>query len=211
MVDLSNLRWLIRVMALTSDDVVQDIKSRLVEAASSRKSAMHTMVVGTADGEMRVMVLRDFDPAGHILRFHTDARSPKVSAIQADAQLHVLAFDPEAKVQIRMRGAGRVEQAGPIADAAWNEATTFARRCYLAEAAPSSESDKQVSGLPDWAEGVNPTEEQVAPARANFAALLIDVTEFDWLFLDNDGHRRARVTRQLDKSDRDFEFSWLVP
>ncbi|MGB7408695.1 MAG: pyridoxamine 5'-phosphate oxidase family protein, partial [Pontixanthobacter sp.] len=154
----------------TLDDpsaVKASIRDLLTRGATSRKSPMHTPVVGTADGDLRVMVLREYDDARHILRFHTDARSPKVAAIEADAPVGVLAYDAQAKIQIRMRGRGRVERDTPIADAKWTESTNFARRCYLAEAGPSSVAAKPVSGLPDWAEGIQPTEGQVAPARPN--------------------------------------------
>jgi pyridoxamine 5'-phosphate oxidase len=141
------------------------------------------------------------------LRFHTDTRSPKVAAIAADPAMTVLLYDPEAKVQIRARGIGRVETSGGLADAAWAQSTPFAKRCYLAENAPSADSDAAVSGLPEWVEGITPTEEQVAPGRENFAIVLVEVSSFDWLYLASTGHRRAR-----------FEFdgiqvssTWLVP
>lgn len=196
-------------MELTFEDVVQDITERLTAGANSRKSAMHMAVVGTADCDLRVMVLREFDPALHRLRFHTDARSPKIAAIKDNPLVSVLVYDAEAKVQIRMRGQGTVATATNEADAAWDAATNFAKRCYLAEAGPSSISAEQTSGLPDWAEGINPTDEQVANARENFAVLYITVTEFDWLYLANTGHRRAKVTVAPDGSGWNAE--WLVP
>lgn len=194
-------------MIETIDQVAADIKSRLQDGAKRRKSALHTPVVGTADGHLRVMVLREFDPETHTLRFHTDARSPKCAAISQDPAVSVLAYDAEAKVQIRMRGVGRVESHGPVAEAAWLASTTFARRCYLAESAPSSLAGQPVSGLPDWAEGITPTEDDVAPARDNFAVLLVKVEKFDWLYLANTGHRRAQITPQ----GGGYSGEWLVP
>ena len=194
-------------MEMTLDDVKLDIKSRLIDAATRRKSPLHTLIVGTADVDQRVMVLRHFDAESHTLRFHTDARSPKVAAIANNPAVSVLAYDPEAKTQIRMRGTGRIEAVGPIADSAWAESTSFAKRCYLAESAPSDVSEEPTSGLPSWARGITPTDEQVADARVNFAVLLVKVEEFDWLYLDNDGHRRARV--RLENGEPSA--TWLVP
>lgn len=191
------------------DTVMQSIRNSLETGASSRKSPMHTLVVGTADGNLRVMVLREYDASNHTLRFHTDARSPKVAAIAVDYRVSVLAYDSDAKVQIRMRGRGRVETDTPLADDTWAQSTTFARRCYLAETGPSSEADAPTSGLPKWAEGLTPSEEQVGPARANFAVLLIEVQEFDWLYLSNDGHRRARVV--VEGRHGEPNVHWLVP
>ena len=195
-------------MIETLQDVLTDITKRLIEGASDRKVPMHTPVVGTADSHLRVMVLREFDSENWNLRFHTDARSPKVAAIATEPATSVLLYDPAAKVQIRARGVGRVETDTPAADAAWEASTNFARRCYLAEDAPGAVSDRGVSGLPEWAEGIQPTEEQVAPARENFAIVLIELTSLDWLYLANSGHRRAQFTREVGGK---WDGRWVVP
>lgn len=187
--------------------ILNEIHQQLHFGATRRSSPMHTPVVGTADGDLRVMVLRDFDLASRTLRFHTDARSPKVAAIKVDPSITVLFYDPEAKVQIRARGIGRVGTNDAVVDAAWDQATPFAKRCYLAESAPGSSSESPVSGLPGWVEGITPTEAQVAPGRENFAVLLVRIVTFDWLYLANTGHRRAR----FEYSDEKMIGNWLVP
>lgn len=194
-------------MTETLEPILDEIQNHLFQGASRRRSPMHTPVVGTADGDLRVMVLREFDLANRTLRFHTDVRSPKVAAIQDNPGMTVLFYDPEAKVQIRASGTGRVENISPIVDAAWQQATSFAKRCYLAQSAPSGSSDVPVSGLPEWVEGITPTEAQVAPGRANFAVVLVQVQVFDWLHLANTGHRRAR----FEFSKEGTRSNWLVP
>lgn len=189
-------------MGETFESIRADIEHRLCDGADNRKSAMHTPVVATHDADMRVMVLREFDKETWTLRFHTDARSPKVETIGKGAPVGVLFYDPEAKVQIRCRGTGMIEGQGPAADAAWEESTTFARRCYLG-AAPGEERDEPSSGLPDWIEGDKPSEEQVAPFRENFAMLLVKVDEIDWYWLSNEGHRRALIRQEGAR--------WLTP
>lgn len=196
-------------MEMTLADVVQDIKARLLDAGQNRKSPMHTVTVGTADIDLRVMVLRAFYPDTYRLRLHTDVRSPKVKTITRDPRVSVLGYDPSAKVQIRMKGMAKIETIGAVADAAWAEATNFAKRCYLAQQAPSSPAGAPVSGLPDWVEGLNPTDDQILPARENFAVMLVDVQEFDWLYLANSGHRRAKVC--LAGADQKPGLTWLVP
>ncbi|MEP5937443.1 MAG: flavin-binding protein [Erythrobacter sp.] len=199
-------------MIETLDDVRADAEARMIEAGRSRHTPMHTPVVGTGNGDMRVMVLREYDPATRLLRFHTDTRSPKVTAIgvgeQAGTPMGVLLYDPAAKIQIRCTGMGRVEVDGAVADAAWAESTNFARRCYLAEDAPGAKSAEAVSGLPEWAVGLNPSEEQVAPARENFAVLLVEAQQLDWLFLSNEGHRRAILTASASGG---WDGNWVVP
>lgn len=134
-------------------------------------------------------------------------RSRKVAAIEDGPDLAVLFYDPGAKVQIRVRGTGRVERRGVAADAAWAESTPFARRCYLSELAPGATSDGPLSGLPAWVEGIVPTEADLAPARENFAIIIAEIRAFDWLFLANAGHRRARFEVVNGK----IESRWLAP
>lgn len=179
---------------------------RLARAARDRKCALHAPVVISAPADARVMVLRAFDQAGAVLRFHTDARAPKVAAIADDPRMGVLFYDKSAKVQIRVRGTGRIEAAGPVADEAWLASTNFARRCYLGEG-PGGVSQGPTSGLPAEFEGVEPDEEQLIPARENFAVLLIDVAEVDWLYLAHTGHVRAQFTR----TGENWEGRWVTP
>lgn len=202
------------------DDVVDDLDAvradicrRLGRASKDRRSAMHTPVIATvrADGtpSQRVMVLRAFDSATATLRFHTDARAAKVDELGEGAPISVLAYDPGAKRQFRLSGTGRIEADGETADKAWNDATLFARRCYLADPAPGTLSDIPVSGLPADIEGRKPEDDaEVAPGRANFAVLLARIDTIEFLHLAHTGHRRAIFRLQPDGS---WHGQWLVP
>jgi pyridoxamine 5'-phosphate oxidase len=178
----------------TLDEVRADISTRLADAAGNRHSPMHTPVVATADADARVMVLRAFDADNWTLRFHTDARSPKVAVIEGDPRMAVLAYDRDAKVQLRLRGTGRIERRGAMVDTAWAESTNFARRCYLGKG-PGAVSDEPTSGLPPEFERGEPDDAQLLPARENFAVLLMQAEEIDWFSLAHNGHRRALLTR----------------
>lgn len=188
------------------DDIRTDCANRLVRAAHDRKNPMHTPVIVTADVDARVMVLRAFDAARWILRLHTDTRAPKARAIAADPRMAVLLYDKGAKIQIRLRGTGRIEAHGPVADAAWAASTNFARRCYLGEG-PGAVSDTPTSGLPAEFEGAEPDDAQLIPARTNFAVLLIEITAFDWLYLAHTGHQRAQFVRVGDE----WTGRWVAP
>lgn len=190
----------------TLDEVRRDWLGRLARAPRDRKCPMHTPVVVSAPADARVMVLRAFDQATGVLRFHTDARSPKVAAIADDPRMAVLLYDKSAKIQIRLRGTGRVETDGPIADAAWAAGTNFARRCYLGDG-PGSLADGPTSGLPPEFEGAEPDDAQLVPARPNFAVLLIELAEVDWLYLAHTGHMRAQFTR----GGEGWEGRWVTP
>lgn len=193
----------------TLDAVLADAATHLTRAARDRKSPMHVPVVGTADGDLRMMVLRSCDQAIGLLRFHTDARSTKTATIGGNGMASVLAFDLEAKIQLRLRGTARTETTGAIADAAWAAASPYARRCYLAVGAPGSPVDQPGSGLPTEVEGIRPSEEQLLPARENFAVLLIEPHSLDWLYLAHDGHRRAQFTR--GEPGQDWQGTWVIP
>ncbi|MCZ8172162.1 MAG: hypothetical protein O9272_10535 [Brevundimonas sp.] len=181
-------------MIATLQQALADAEHRLTQGARDRRSPMHMPVVGTADGDLRMMVLRDCSPGLSLLRFHTDARSPKVTTVAAGGLVSVLGFDPQDKVQVRVRGPGRIETTGLLAEAAWGAATALARRCYLAVDAPGTPVEEAQSGLPPEVEGLRPTEVQLIPAREHFAVLLIEPTSLDWLHLAQGGHRRALFT-----------------
>ena len=172
----------------------------LVRGGADRKSPLHTPVVASVDGDglpqTRVMVLRKADPAAATLRFHTDARSPKVAQLDGKP-VSVLAYHPGEQMQLRISGTARIGTDDPAVDGIWDQSTLFARRCYLAQAAPGTPLPGPASGLPEWIEGQQPTAEQIAPARPNFAVLWVGVTAIDWLHLANSGHRRA-VFRAVD-------------
>lgn len=191
----------------TFDQVRADIAQRLAEGANDRKSAMHTPVVATADADARVMVLRAFDRDLWTLRFNTDARAPKVQTIGAGAPVGALFYDREAKLQLRVRGQGRIETDTPLVDAAWEESTNFARRCYLGEG-PGAVSDVPTSGLPAEFEGVEPEEHEIIPARDNFACLIVELHSLDWFYLAHTGHVRAQFSR---KARGEWEGRWVTP
>lgn len=181
----------------------------LGRAAADRRSPMHTPVVASSAGDgrpdARVMVLRAADRATATLRFHTDARSPKCAVLDGRA-VAVLAYHPGEAVQLRLAGTARVVRQGPAVEAIWAASTPFARRCYLVEAAPGTPLAAPASGLPAWVEGRQPDAAELVPARANFAAVMIEIAEIDWLHLAQTGHRRA-VFRAADG----WAGCWRVP
>jgi len=190
----------------TLAEIEADFDRRLGRAAKDRKSPMHTPVVVTSDVDARVMVLRAYDSTTRTLRFHTDARAPKNLAIKTDPRMAVLFYDKNSKIQIRVRGTGHVEQTGVTAQRAWDHGTNFARRCYLGDG-PGSRSDGPTSGLPSEFEGVEPSDEQLVPARENFAVVLIALQHVDWLYLAHTGHMRA----QFDAGEGQWSGRWVSP
>ncbi|MEL6707483.1 MAG: pyridoxamine 5'-phosphate oxidase family protein [Pseudomonadota bacterium] len=189
------------------DEVRTDLTNRLIRAAKDRKVPMHTPAVITSDIDARTMVLREFDSQAWTLRFHTDTRAPKVAPIEVDPRVAVLFYDKGAKIQIRVRGTAEILRDAPVTDAAWDNGSNFARRCYMGDG-PGAGSDAPTSGLPAELEGVEPTDEQLISARDNFAVLRITLHELDWLYLAHTGHVRAQFVRGEDDG---WHGRWVAP
>lgn len=189
------------------DNVRGDLANRLIRAAKDRRSPMHVPAVVTSDVDVRAMVLREFDSGLWALRFHTDTRAPKVAAVADDSRMAVLFYDKGAKIQIRARGIGEVLTDHPLTDSAWANGSNFARRCYLGDG-PGAISGAPTSGLPDEFEGVEPSDEQLVPARDNFAVLRVTLTRLDWLYLAHTGHVRAQFERG---ETGDWQGRWVSP
>jgi len=143
------------------------------------------------------------------LRFHTDLRSIKAEQIRHNTSTSVLFYDMSAKLQIRMSGETLLVPIGNVADAAWSNSTPFARRCYMAEAAPGLPIAGPSSGLPEWIQGKKPDEAQLADCRQNFSTMLVEILSVEWLYLANPGHRRARW--QWQDAQKSWQGNWLVP
>lgn len=180
---------------------------------TDRHSAAHAPVVGTVDAngapQLRVIILRNVCRDTRMFRFHTDARSHKIDQMRKNGTTSILIYDASAKLQLRVSGQSRVVVDGDVADGAWSQSTPFARRCYMAQTAPGSEVAGPSSGLPDWIEGKQPSEAQLVDARPNFATLLFEANQLEWLYLANVGHRRARWT--WDAEQASWNGRWLVP
>lgn len=189
------------------EDIIADAQARLDAAVADRHAAMHSPVVGTPDGEMRIMVLRAAAPGLNALRFHTDARSPKVATIARYGRASVLAYDPAARVQLRLAGSARIEQHGALADAAWDAAAVFSRRCYLATHGPGAPLAEAGSALPADLLGRRPTLEETEAARDVFAVLVMEPDTLDWLRLDAQGGVRARFVRGA----QGWVGNWVAP
>lgn len=195
-------------------DLSLDKAWHVIEAgAAQRKSPGHVPTVGTVDRDgspqLRIMVLREADRPNRRLRFHTDCRSAKVDELGTGGAASVLIYDPVEKIQLRLTCCTRIEFDGADVDTAWQQSTTFARRCYMAVAVPGSDSLRPSSGLPKFIESKQPTEVELIGARQNFAILCLEVVSLEWLYLANAGHRRARW--YWDEVNEDWSGTWLVP
>ena len=161
----------------------------LARGVKDRRSAMHTFTVGTVglDGtpRQRTVVNRGYDAETRTLRFHTDARSPKLDELRRDPRASVHVYDPRAKLQLRMDVRAAIHVADMLRQAAWDATRDFSRECYRVVPAPGdvAESPSAIAFTPgdDPEEGVE-----------NFVAVTLRIHALEWLYLAHQGHRRAR-------------------
>ncbi len=139
------------------------------------------------------MVLRAVDPLAATLTFFADARSAKVAAIAADPRVAVVAWDPAALLQLRLRGAATIATAGPAVARYWRTVPPAAQRAYRTVAAPGTPLAQPPAALADDV--------------AAFAVLTVAVEAMDLLDLATDGHIRVAAYR----SDGRWQAGWSVP
>lgn len=177
----------------------------LARGVADRHSGFHTLQVATIglDGAPRVRttVLRGVDVGHRRVRFHTDARSPKVAEIERDPRVALHLYDKNAKAQIRLSGVAEALGDGTAADAAWAGTRDFSRVCYRVARAPGDPIAEPRLGLP-------PTDHPDAEAgRSAFRIVVTEVASLEWLYLAHEGHRRALFRFDGPAASA----TWLVP
>ena len=155
------------------------------------------------------MILREVKSDIRMMRFNTDMRTSKVSDISNSQPISILAYHPEMKIQMRLAGMAKVESDSAAADAAWDRASLYGKRCYLADPSPGSPVNLPTSGLDPLIEGRKPEAEEVLSARQNFGVLLAEINQIDWLYLAHTGHRRAEF--RWNSTSAEWDSGWLVP
>lgn len=170
----------------------------MARGVADRRSPFHTPVLAnvTSDGmpEARTLVLRGVEESERRLRFHSDLRASKITALRDRPAVSVVFYDKASKLQIRARGSATVHTIeSQIGATAWERTRSFSRECYRVFPDPGSSLDRaDAYGHPE-------ADDEGASA---FCVISVAVTVVEALFLAAQGHRRARFG-----SDR----CWLVP
>lgn len=189
------------------DATLAEAWARLVRGAADRRSALHTVQLATLapDGpRVRTVVLRGADPAARIVRLHTDSRSEKAAQLRADPRVEVCAYDPRAKIQIRLRGLAVLSGEGVGVDAAWAATGRGSRVCYRSPVPPGTPITAPAAADPSPV-ARDPVDPEAG--RAAFATVTLAVTRLDWLYLAARGHRRAA----FEWDGAGCRASWLAP
>lgn len=185
--------------------VLAEATRLLSRAVADRRSPLHTPTIATLglDGrpKLRTVVLRGFDTARRELRFHTDARSPKIAELRAEPSIGIHVYDPGARIQMRIDATATLHADDAVADNAWLASQPMSRVCYGTAPAPGTPIGEGAAfTLP-----AGPHD--IAAGRANFVAVMAHIDALEWLHLAHTGHRRARFRWNADGA----EGTWLAP
>jgi pyridoxine/pyridoxamine 5'-phosphate oxidase len=146
--------------------------------------------------QARAVVLRHADAALWALRVYTDSRSPKCAELLAQPLAQLTFWSKRLHWQLRVSAFATVDFEGEQVDAAWEKMKQSpAATDYLSEF-PPGQAQLSSSSL------LNQTD--ISMKKHHLAILSFKVFSIDWLALNKDGHRRAKLTPP-------DSMQWLVP
>jgi hypothetical protein len=159
------------------------VRDELAQAVSTRGHPWRTATLATVSPEglpdARTVVLREWDEHEQTLVFFTDARSPKVQHLQHQPQAALVLWHPGLGWQLRMTVRTEVTFEGLAVSSRWARLKmTPAAQDYLSPLAPG-----------DSLGSLSPA----AASRPHIAVVQARVLAVDWLSLNPEGHRRARL------------------
>ncbi len=170
----------------------------LEHGAIRAKHPFHTPALanqGDSGPDVRTVVLRATDAKERVLVCHTDLRSPKVQGLRSNAAVAWLFYDQERKTQLRVKGRVDVHHDDEVARMRWSKSTENSRQCYHVAKSPGTVTEDPVMGPP------------LEQGFENFAVVKCRVDSIDWLYLQHEGHMRARFEWQGDR----WKSTWLAP
>lgn len=178
---------------------------RRLEEGAAHQSGFHTPALATLgrDGapRLRTVVLRGVDRASRTVRIHCDARSDKAAEIAADPRASLHAYDPEAKLQVRIEGTARLHGQDDVARAAWGASRPMSRVCYGTVPGPGTP-------LPGGGAYAQPRDAAAVEAGfPEFRVIVLTAARLDFLYLARPGHRRALFTWDGEEMGA----TWLAP
>lgn len=198
------------IKSVSHGEILKKIWKNLDLGVIDRKHPFHLPVFGTIDGDspsLRVVVLRRFLRKPAQIAFHSHLGSPKVEQIKANPNVYWLFYNAEERLQVRIKGTATVHHNDELTDEQWQATELFSRRCYIGEA-PTQESKKPTTGLPDDLNNRKPTPEESEHGRENFVVVVSTIEEIDCMELEVKGHRRSLFSWN---DEGELETKWLTP
>lgn len=192
---------------LDLDVIFDSIWENLELGSKKRSHPFHLCVISTISKstkdtpDARIVVLREANKEKFTLRSNADLRTNKCNDIEENPNTHLLFYDKEAKIQVRIRAESEIIKDTSLIKNIWLESQEVSQRCYFVPLAPSTEI----------AEPFNNTMLELDNENLGsnvFCLISTKVKEIDWLELDYNGHKRCKFIlneKGLSKS------VWLVP
>ncbi len=163
---------------------------RLQAGSTTPTHSFRWPVVSTvaADGgpDSRVVVLRRFDAGAGVLVFHTDVRSPKAADLTRNRRCGFLFYDPDDRVQVRVRATASLHHADAFARAEFDALSPITRASYASAGVPGEV--EAIDAPFDYPPCLRVDE---AVAFRHFVAVACEIESADVLELHPSGHRRV--------------------
>ncbi len=181
-----------------------EAENLISDGVENSKSMFHTPVLSSFVEKTistRTVVLREFDSKNRTLRFHTDSRSGKIEELKENSISSVHGYDPDLKVQIRLKGKTTLHIDNEISKKAWAESREMSKMCYSVKDSPGNKISS-----PEPFDLIK-EEIDIELGYNNFAVLYFSYDSLEFLFLKGAGHRRSL----FDWSSDQLKSSWLIP
>jgi pyridoxamine 5'-phosphate oxidase len=191
-------------------EILKKIWKNLDLGVIDRNHPFHLPVFGTIEENapnLRIVVLRRFWRKSPCLAFHSHIGSPKIEQLKNNPNVYWLFYEPAEKLQVRIKGTAEIHTNDELVEEQWMATELFSRRCYIGEA-PTQESEKPTSGLPEDLIDRKPTQTESETGRANFVVITCKIEEIDCLEMNVRGHRRSRFSWN---ENGELETKWLTP
>ena len=181
-----------------------EAENLISDGVENSKSMFHTPVLSSFVEKTistRTVVLREFNSKKRTLRFHTDNRSGKIEELKENSISSVHGYDPDLKVQIRLKGKTSLHIDNEVSKKAWAESREMSKMCYSVKDSPGNKISS-----PEPFDLIK-EEIDIELGYENFAVLHFSYDSLEFLFLKGAGHRRSL----FDWSSDQLKSSWLIP
>lgn len=160
-----------------------DLLGFLEEALVEKRHPWRVFTLSTVDQacrpQSRSVVLREVDAQGWLIRFYSDARSPKILQLQHNPNVSLCFWNPLLKRQLRAEGVATLMREPKAINERWESVKNGPTvGDYTTRLAPGSEVDPLVEFVEEnW-----------------FCVVEVKISSFDLLQLNREGHQRVAVT-----------------
>jgi len=155
--------------------------------------------------EIRHLVCRQIEAEQKTLCFWTDIRSPKIESIKNNDAVAFSIYNDQKKRQISGNGHVRLHHKDKVTLATWEQATAYSKSAYM-RMHPGQKIDVRLAG--NLMTGSVITDETTQPGYENFAVMVVQISDLDYLHLERLGNSRARF--RYDNAGHCISASWLA-